>query len=125
MKRFYVCCVILVTIIFSSCFLLHQLKEYTDTLTQKVNEACELVQKEKTDDALLKVEEINRFFEKYYDHMSLIVQSEKLTEISDSVSKLKPLLEHNSEEFFSECYNINFDIKLIYDSQYPSFHSII
>lgn len=125
MKRFYLCCVILLTVILSSCFLLHQLHEYTDTLTQKIDEACELAEKEKTEDALNKVEEINRFFEKYYIRMSLIVQSEKLNEISDSISKLHSLLQYNSEEFFSECNDIKSDIKLIYDSQYPSFHSII
>ena len=125
MKRFYLCCVILLTVILSSCFLLHQLHEYTDTLTQKIDEACELAEKEKTEDTLNKVEEINRFFEKYYIRMSLIVQSEKLNEISDSISKLHSLLQYNSEEFFSECNDIKSDIKLIYDSQYPSFHSII
>lgn len=125
MKRFYLSCIILLTIIFSSCFLLHQLNEYTATFTQKIDQAYSLAKNNETDNALTKVEEINRFWEKYYVHMSLIVQSEKLNEISDSVSKLKPLLQSENEEFFSECYNIKFDIKLIYDSQYPSFHSII
>lgn len=125
MKRFILSCIILLTIIFSSCFLLHQLNEYTDTMSQKIDEACDLAINKKTEDALNKVKEVNRFWEKYYIHMSLIVQTEKLNEISDSISKLEPLLLCNNEEFFSECSNIKFDIKLIYDSQYPSFHSII
>lgn len=125
MKRFYICCIILFTIIISSGLLVYRLNKYTDAFTQKIDEACELADNEKTDDALIKIEEINQFFKKYYFHMSLIVQSDKLNTISDSVSKLKPLLQYNSEEFYSECSNIKFDIKLIYDSQYPSFHSII
>ncbi len=125
MKRFIFSCCFIVIIIIFAVFELHQVKEYNDTLIKKIDTAQELLENNKTDDALKKVEDIKRFWNKYYIKMSFIVQSSKLNEISVSVSKLDSLLKSESDEFDSECEYIEFSLRLIYDSQFPSLHSIV
>lgn len=125
MKRVILCSGILLAIIASSLLILWRLDNYNDTLEIMINDALNLWENEKTEETLDKVQEITQFWESYYIDMSIIVQSTTMDDISSSIAKLKPLLIHGSEEFYSECENIKFALKLIYDSEVPSFHSII
>ncbi len=125
MKRMLVCLLIISSIIVSSFYLLNKLDNYNKTLTIMIDEAISLRENEKTEETLQKVEEITRFWKQYFNHMSIMIQTSKMNDISTSVAKLLPLLSHDNEEFFSECENIKFAITLVYDCEFPSFHSII
>ncbi len=125
MKRLILCASIIVVLVGSSALMLKNIKESNIILTEKINNAIDLQEKSKTDEALKTVDEIQTLWDKYYTTMSFIITSDKMTSISSSVSKLRPLLLLDNDEFYSECESIKFSIKLIYDSEFPHLHSII
>ena len=125
MKRVILCASIIVVLVGSSALMLKNIKESNIILTEKINNAIDLQEKSKTDEALKTVDEIQTLWDKYYTTMSFIITSDKMTSISSSVSKLRPLLLLDNDEFYSECESIKFSIKLIYDSEFPHLHSII
>ncbi len=125
MKRVILCASIIVVLVGSSALMLKNIKESNVILTEKINKAIDFQKESKTDEALKVVEEIQTLWDKYYTTMSFIITSDKMTSISSSVSKLRPLLLLENDEFYSECESIKFSIKLIYDSEFPHLHSII
>lgn len=125
MKRVILCASIIVVLVGSSALMLKNIKESNVILTEKINKAIDFQKESKTDEALKVVEEIQTLWDKYYTTMSFIITSDKMTSISSSVSKLRPLLLLDNDEFYSECESIKFSIKLIYDSEFPHLHSII
>lgn len=124
MKRFVVCIIILVLIISGSTFSLYFFDKKNDEITEHIDYIQTLYKENKTDEAEEELTRLDRFWDEYYNFMSFIVQSTKLEEISLSVSKLKYLLEMDSDEFLSECESIKYGIQMIYDSEYPHFHSV-
>lgn len=124
MKRVGLCSGILLAILTCGIILLMILNSYNSQLNNKLDEALALWQDKKTDQATVKVEEIETFWNKYYTNISFMVQTDKMEHISASVAKLKPLLKSGSDEFYSECESIRFAVSLIYDSQMPRLHSI-
>lgn len=125
MKRVILCFSIIAVLLGSSILMLINIKESNIILTEKINQAVDYKKKSKTDEALKTVEEIQSIWDKYYTTMSFIITSDKMTSVSSSVSKLRPLLLLDNDEFYSECESIKFSIKLIYDSEFPHLHSII
>lgn len=125
MKRVILCASIIVVLIGSSALMLKNIKESNVILTEKINKAIDFQKESKTDEALKAVNEIQTLWDKYYTTMSFIITSDQMTTISSSVSKLRPLLLLDNDEFYSECESIKFSIKLIYDSEFPHLHSII
>ena len=77
-----------------------------------------------SDDVVDKVNELEKYWEDYYIHISFVTRSTTLDDISYSVDKLRPMYEHGSDEFVPECESIKYWVKRIYDSQYPHFYSV-
>ncbi len=125
MKRLTLCASIIVVLVGSSVLMLINIKQSNIILTEKIDKAIDFQKESKTDEALKTVDEIQALWDKYYTTMSFVITSDKMTSISSSVSKLRPLLLLDKAEFYSECESIKFSIKLIYDSEFPYLHSII
>ncbi len=125
MKRVVICAAIISVIILSSIGSLFILKTQNEKIIEYVDEAILLWKKNETGEALEKIDELNRFWQKYYIRISFIVQNDKMENINTSVAKLKPLVITGNEEFYAECENIKLLLEMIYDSQFPYLHSII
>ncbi len=123
MKRLIISLLILVSIVVTSVFILSVFDSRNEQLISYVDRVEELYKQNKTDLAEEELTRLNRFWSEYYNLVSYIVQSTKLEEIAQSVSKLKALM--GKDEFLSECESIKYGIRLIYDSEYPYLHSIL
>lgn len=125
MKRLIISVIILVLIISGSTYSLYVFDKKNDEITGHIDYIDTLYKENKTDEAEEELTRLDRFWDEYYNFMSFIVQSTKLEDISLSVSKLKYLLNMDSDEFLSECESIKRGIEMIYDSEYPHIHSVL
>lgn len=125
MKRVILCAAILCVIIIQSVVSLAILGSKNRKLDAVISEAVKLAEAGDTQGALAKTDEIVSCWDDYYVTVSYLVQTSKLEDLSYSVSKLKALLEKDSEEFFSECSLIRYGIELIYKNEFPDLHSVL
>ncbi len=125
MKRVLLCGAITAIIIITSVIMLISLNNHNNALCSKVDECVEAYENKKSELALQKVEELTHLWEDYYTDMAFVVQSDKIHGICVSISKLKPLLKEQSNEFISECESIKLSLELIYDSHYPYLRNVI
>ena len=123
MKRLIISFLILAAIVTTSVYTLSAFDKANHTLVSYVERAEELYKQNKTALAEEELTRLNRFWSDYYNLASYIVQSTKLEEVAQSVSKLKALM--GKDEFLSECESIKYGVRLIYDSEYPYLHSIL
>ncbi len=123
MKRLIISFLILAAIVTTSVYTLSAFDKANHTLVSYVERAEELYKQNKTDLAEEELTRLNRFWSDYYNLASYIVQSTKLEEVAQSISKLKALM--GKDEFLSECESIKYGVRLIYDSEYPYLHSIL
>lgn len=124
MKRIILCIAIIVIIISGSILSLFLIKSNNQRLIETLDEVTEYAEDNKTDQALEKIEEFSRSWEKYYICVSFLVESSCLEDVSASCAKLKALLLKDSEELYSECETIKYGITLIYNNEFPYLHSI-
>lgn len=125
MKRLILCAVIIAVIIAGAMMSVASIKKKNNILISKLNEAIKLADDGEKEQALDAVRDLNDYWTDYYIKISFLVESSRLDDISTSVAKLRPLLEKDSEEFFSECEVIRFGVTLVYDSELPLWHSMI
>ncbi len=123
MKRLIISVLILATIVVTSIVTLSVFDSKNEQLISYIERTEELYKQNKTDLAEEELTRLNRFWSDYYNLVSYIVQSTKLEEVAQSVSKLKALM--GKDEFLSECESIKYGIRLIYDSEFPYLHSIL
>jgi hypothetical protein len=117
--------IVTLAVVVLSVSTLFVLKKQNETMTGYLDEAVALWEKEETDKTLQKIDELSRFWEKYYIRISFIIQNDKTESINNSIAKLKPLVACNNEEFYAECENIRLALKIMYDRQLPTLHSMI
>lgn len=125
MKRIILCIGILLAILIQSVASLMILKHKNNELSSLINQAAYLAQNGDKEAALEKTAEIQDYWQDYYVKVSYLIQTSKLEDIAFSVSKLTPLLEKDSEEFFSECFLINRGIQLIFSNECPKLSSVL
>ena len=107
MKRLILCSSILIIIIISSIAMLFTIKKNNIELTQKINQAMILWEDNKTDEAIIAVDEISEYWEHYYILMSFIITSDKMQSIIYKSESIKLLL------------------KIIYENEFLRYHIII
>lgn len=125
MKRIILCIGILLAILIQSVASLMILKHKNNELSSLIDQAAYLAQNGDKEAALEKTAEIQDYWQDYYVKVSYLIQTSKLEDIAFSVSKLTPLLEKDSEEFFSECFLINRGIQLIFSNECPKLSSVL
>ena len=125
MKRIILCIGILLAILIQSVASLMILKHKNNELSSLIDQAAYLAQSGDKEAALEKTAEIQDYWQDYYVKVSYLIQTSKLEDIAFSVSKLTPLLEKDSEEFFSECFLINRGIQLIFSNECPKLSSVL
>lgn len=125
MKRIILCIGILLAILIQSVASLMILKHKNSELSALIDQAACLAQSGDKEAALEKTAEIQDYWQDYYVKVSYLIQTSKLEDIAFSVSKLTPLLEKDSEEFFSECFLINRGIQLIFSNECPKLSSVL
>ena len=125
MKRIILCIGILLAILIQSVASLMILKHKNNELSSLIDQAAYLAQNGDKEAALEKTAEIQDYWQDYYVTVSYLIQTSKLEDIAFSVSKLTPLLEKDSEEFFSECFLINRGIQLIFSNECPKLSSVL
>ena len=70
-------------------------------------------------------EKLEVLWKKYERKMSLIVADEKLTELSMSISKVKPYCQDANDELLAELENIKRQLELVYKSELPLWYNIL
>lgn len=122
MKRVYVCIAIILAMIAASTISLIMLKKSNDILFEQIDSI--IIDHSSGKDVSKQVDELEKYWRSYYIKFSFIAQSSTLDDISYSVAKLEPLLKDDSDEFISECRSIRYWAYLVYDSQFPTLHSV-
>lgn len=125
MKRVALCSGILLAILILSISIIFTLRNGNKKICYYIDNALALAEADRTDRALMAIDELGVYWEKYYVMTSYFIQSSKLEDINFSVSKLRPLLEKDSEEFYSECMVIRYGLDKLYKNELPTPHSII
>lgn len=122
MKRLCLCIAIVVVIIILSVSSLVVIDKSNDKLFEYIDSA----EKEYylNGDTQKAVQEIEKYWEKYYVRISYVAATDMLNDTSATVHRLSWLFENDSDEFCSELETVRTKAKLIYDSQYPHFYSV-
>lgn len=68
---------------------------------------------------------LEALWKKYERKMSLIVADEKLTELSMSISKVRPYCRDANDELLAELENIKRQLELVYKSELPLWYNIL
>lgn len=68
---------------------------------------------------------LETLWKKYERKMSLIVADEKLTELSMSISKVRPYCRDANDELLAELENIKRQLELVYKSELPLWYNIL
>lgn len=143
MKRIALCISIIGLIIVLSLSALFLLKYEHTKLIDGINEMIELSEEadktesdeegrendiksgnKKTEEAIKSVESFCQLWNEYYKRASFFVESSKLSDISNSISSLFLLYEHEKGEFYLECQKIKHSLNLIYEKEMPYLNSV-
>lgn len=125
MKRAILCISILAVILITSVTILSVLKSGNEKIYGYVDNAIRYAENEEPHKAEKELDRLAEYWHRYYVVTSCFIQSSKLEEINFSISKLKPFLQNESEEFYSECMAIRYGLSMLYENELPYFHSII
>ena len=125
MKRLAICIVIFSMIIAAAALSVAALKGLNKGLENKVTAAVNSALEGDKGAALYEVQKLNVYWESYYRYASYLVQKGRLEDISYAVYKLAPLLEGDSEEFFSECEMIIYSAWQLYENELPKLSSVL
>ena len=125
MSRAGVCGVLMLVISAASVFSVFALDCSAEKLTDLTDNVINAAENGTREDVLSSVGELERSWEDHHLGLSFIVQSNRLYDISYSISKLRALYEYNADDFIAECKGIRCYISLMADSQQPELHSVL
>ena len=125
MSRLGVCVLVMLIISVASVFSLYALDSSAEKLADLTDDVIYAAENGTREDVLRSVDSLEKSWEKYHLGLSFIVQSNRLYDISCSISRLRPLYEYGADDFIAECRVIRSYISLMADSQQPELHSVL
>jgi hypothetical protein len=123
MKRIIVCVCVIAAILALSAGSLFMLKSANEKLYRYIDNCTESYFLD-SNDLEERLAELENYWGEYYVKVFFLTRSSSLDDISCSVSRLRYLLEEDSDEFASELNSVRFRAYLIYESQIPYLRSV-
>ncbi|MGN0603659.1 MAG: DUF4363 family protein [Oscillospiraceae bacterium] len=125
MKRTITAFVLLIAIVIWSVLGIFIVQKENSSLVdviKRIESCCEEDDMQEAEELAVKLESL---WKKYERKMSLIVADEKLTELSMSISKIRPYCRDANDELLAELENIKRQLELVYKSELPLWYNIL
>lgn len=124
MRRVKLCCIILGIVLFFSLGSLWVLDYECGKLLNQISVIEELQTQEKTAQALEETDELCRMWQHSYKILSVMVRSDKLSEVNAILARLRPLMEKDNDELGAELRSAIYQLGLLCETEYPYLHNI-
>ena len=97
----------------------------TDRVLKLLEETRSYSDEGDNEKALESADSLEKEWEKYHTYASIFVRNDKITNVQTSMSRLKPLIEKDNDEFNAEFENAKSGLEWIIESEIPKLTNIL
>lgn len=125
MGRVKLCFGILIAIIVLSIVGILIIDHKTDNVIKMIEKTKAYSDSGETQKALDSVGEVEALWEKYHKTASVVVRNDKISDVQNAISRLRPLIEKENDELNAEFANAIQGLKWIVESEIPRLTNIL
>lgn len=101
------------------------LRHETDEIMGMIDETKSYSDSENTEDAIKSVDKLIDKWDKFHTYASIFINNDKISDVQESISRLKALIETDNDELNAEFDTAKSALKWIVESEIPRWTNIL
>lgn len=125
MKRVKIAVILLITLFAYSVGSLFLLDYFNGELIKRLDKIKQEYLSGNKEESLMLAEDLDSFWHKYEKAVTMIIHDDRLSELNISISKMKPMIEGDNDNFTVEIESAFGQLEHIYEEECPTWFNIL